>query len=208
MPKVVPEYKEEAKAKIVKAARVVFARKGYHDSTMDDVAKEVGVSKGALYSYFKAKEDLIKAISLQGHQTLRNILSESCKFDNLEDVLEEVYVRITEQFKGNLHTHFEVVALSSHDPKLRQIVFEDYQKDLDAVEAFVEGKKKQGVIRTDVNANVLAHLFTALYLGTLAELVIGYPNNQVHDHWIKSMILILGKTKMQKSEPDTLLPKV
>lgn len=194
MPKVIPEYKEEAKAKIVKAARIVFAKKGYHDATMDDVAKEVGVSKGALYSYFESKEDLLKAISLQGHQTLRNILFE-CKFDNLEEALEELYTRVTEEFKGNLHTHFEVVALSSHDPKIRQIVFEDYLKDIEAVEAFVEEKKKQGVIRTDVDAKVLAELFTALYLGTLAKLVMGFPNKQVHDHWIKSMILILGKTK-------------
>ncbi len=195
MPKVVPEYKEEAKAKIVKAARVVFAKKGYHDATMDDVAKEVGVSKGALYSYFGSKEDLLKEISLQSHQTLRNILSETCKFDNLEDALEDVYTRMTEQFKGNLHTHFEVVALSSHDPKIRQIIFEDYQKDLEAVETFVAEKKKQGVIRTDADAGVLAGLFTALYLGTLAKLIIGFPNKEVHDHWIKSMILILGKTK-------------
>ena len=202
MPKVVPEYKEEAKAKIIKAARTVFAKKGYHDATMDDIAKEVGVSKGALYSYFKSKEDLLKEISLQGHQTLRNILGETCKCDNLEDALEEVYTIITEQFKGNLHTHFEVVALSSHDPKIRKIVFEDYQKDIEAVEVFVEEKKKQGAIRTDVDARVLAELFTALYLGTLAKLVIGFPNKQVHDHWIKSMILILGKTKMQKSESD------
>ncbi len=200
MPKVVPEYREEAKAKIVKAARAVFAKKGYHDATMDDVAKEVGVSKGALYSYFGSKEDLLKEISLQGHQALRDILSQTCKFDNLEAALEEVYTRITEQFKGNFHTHFEVVALSSHDPQIRQILFEDYQKDIESVEVFVEEKKKQGAIRTDVDAKVLAELFTALYLGTLAKLVLGFPNKQVHDGWVKSMILILGKTKPKKTE--------
>jgi hypothetical protein len=59
----------------------------------------------------------------------------------------------------------------------------------------VEEKKKQGVIRTDVDARVLAELFTALYLGTLAKLLIGYPNKEVHDYWVKSMMLILAKTK-------------
>lgn len=48
MPKVIPEYKEAAKDKIVKAAFKIFAKKGYHESTMDDIAKEIGVSKGAL----------------------------------------------------------------------------------------------------------------------------------------------------------------
>jgi len=193
MPKVFPEYKEEAKSKIIEASRIVFAKKGYHDATMDDVAKEVGVSKGALYSYFKSKEDLLKEISLQGHQTLRTILEEMSKCTNLEDALEQVYTTITEKFKGNLHTHFEIVVLASHDSVIRKIVFEDYQKDIAAVEAFVKKKKTQGAIRMDVDARVLAELFTALYLGTLAKLLIGYPNKEVHDDWIKSSILILGK---------------
>jgi AcrR family transcriptional regulator len=200
MPKVVPEYKEEAKAKIVKAARVVFAKKGYHDATMDDVAKELGVSKGALYSYFESKEDLLKEVSLEGHQTLRKILSEASKCSNLEEALNEVYNLLIEQFKGNLHSHFEVIAQSSHDSKIRKIVFEDYQKTIEAVEAFVEEKKKQGVMKTDVDAEALAQLFTALYLGTLAELVIGFPNREVHDHWIKSMLLILGETKPDSAD--------
>jgi AcrR family transcriptional regulator len=192
MPKVFPEYKEAAKSKIVEAARLVFAKKGYHEATMYDVAQEVGVSKGALYSYFKSKEDLLKEISLQGHQTLRTILSKMSKHKKLEDALEHVYATITEEYKGNLHTHFEIVALASHDARIRQIVFEDYQKDIEAVEAFVEEKKKQDVIRVDVDAQILAELFIALYLGTLAKLLIGYANKEVHDGWIKSMILILG----------------
>ncbi len=195
MPKVVPEYKEAAKSKIVEAARIVFGKRGYHDSTMDDVAQEVGVSKGALYSYFKSKEDLLKEISLQGHQRLRTILNETGTCNNLEEALERVYTMITEKYQGNLHTQFEIVALSSHDEKIQKIVFEDYQKDIGAVEGFVEEKKKQGVMRTDVEARVLAELFTALYMGTLAKLLIGCPNKEVHDYWVKSMMLILAKTK-------------
>jgi AcrR family transcriptional regulator len=38
MPKVVAGYKEEAKRTIVQAAGEVFAEKGYHAATMDDVA--------------------------------------------------------------------------------------------------------------------------------------------------------------------------
>ena len=193
MPKVFPEYKEAAKSKIVEAARIVFAKKGYREATMDDVAQEVGVSKGALYSYFKSKEDLLKEISLQGHQTLRTILSETCAYNNLEYALEQIYTTITEKYKGNLHTHFEIVAIASHDAQIRKIVFEDYQKDIEAIEAFLEEKKKQGAIRSGVDARVLADLFIALYMETLAKLLIGYPNNEVHDGWIKSMILILGK---------------
>ena len=205
MPKVVPEYKEEAKSKIVEAARVVFAKKGYHDATMDDVAKEVGVSKGALYSYFKSKEDILKEIYLQSHQTLRTIINSACQKHNLAQALEEVYTLVTETYKGNLHTHFEEVALASHDLKIKKIIMDDYQRDVETVQAFMEEKMKQGLMRTDVDAQTLAELFIVLYTGTMEKLVLGFPNRDVHDQWIKSMILILGKHQKQSKTPFPIL---
>jgi len=194
MPKVIPEYKEEAKSKIVEAARVVFAKKGYNDATMDDVAKEVGVSKGAIYSYFKSKEDILKETYLQTHQTLRTIINKACEKTDLAQALEEVYSMVTERYKGNLHRHFEQVALASRDPVIKKIIMDDYQRDVETVQTFVEEKMKEGLMRTDVEAQTLAELFTALFMGTMEKLVLGFPNKDVHDQWIKSMTLILGKT--------------
>lgn len=195
MPKVVPEYREEAKSKIVDAARTVFAEKGYHDATMDDVAQEVGVSKGALYSYFKSKEDLLKEIYLQSHQTLRTIINAACEKNDLSQTLEEVYTLVTEQFKGYLHTHFEEVALASHDTKIRKIIMADHNRDIETVSTFIDEKMKQGLMRTDVAPKTLAELFIALYLGTMEKLVMGVPNKEVHDQWITSMMFILGKPR-------------
>ena len=65
MPKVVAEYKAQARQRIIVAARVVFLRRGFGHATMDDVAREVGVSKGALYLYFRTKSDLLVAIQGQ-----------------------------------------------------------------------------------------------------------------------------------------------
>jgi AcrR family transcriptional regulator len=197
MPKVIPEYKEAAKTKITQAARKVFAQKGYHDTTMDDIAKEIGVSKGALYSYFKSKEDLLQEISLESHQTLRDIINTACESHDLSQALEEVYIKMTEKYWGNLHTNFEVIALSAHDPKTRKIIMEDYRRDVDTVQAFVENKMKQGTMRTDVNARTLAELFISLYLGTMAKLILGFDSKEVHDNWTESMLLLLGKTKQK-----------
>ena len=62
MPKVVPEYKEEAKKKILAAGCEVMSRKGYRATTMDDIAEHIGVSKAALYQYFRSKDDLVVEI--------------------------------------------------------------------------------------------------------------------------------------------------
>ena len=195
MPKVIPEYKEAAKTKIIETARKVFAQKGYHDTTMDDIAKEIGVSKGALYSYFKSKEDLLKELSLQNHQTLRDIINTACKSRDLTQALEEVYIQMTEKYGGNMHTNFEIIALAAHDTKTKRIIMEDFRRDIDTVQTFLEDKMKQGTMRTDVNARTLAELFTSLYMGTMAKLILGFNSKEIHDNWIESMMLILGKTK-------------
>ena len=195
MPKVVPEYKEVAKTKIIEAAAKVFAEKGYHQATMDDVAKELGVSKGALYSYFKSKEDILREISLQSHQTLRDIIDTACESHDLSGALEDIFAKITQKYKDNQPANFEIVSQASHDPQMKKIIMEDYQKDIETVEAFVEDKMKKGSMRSDVSARTLAELFTSLCIGTMAKLILGFDSKEVHDNWVESMILILGKKK-------------
>ena len=47
---------------IVDAAGILFARFGYRRTSMDDIAREVGVAKGTLYLYFPSKEALFCAL--------------------------------------------------------------------------------------------------------------------------------------------------
>jgi TetR/AcrR family transcriptional regulator len=54
------------KTELLTAARTIFTRKGYHRTTMDDVAREAGISKGALYLYFPSKEKMFMALIEKG----------------------------------------------------------------------------------------------------------------------------------------------
>lgn len=53
---------------ILDAARAVFSRDGYADSSVDDVASEAGIAKGTVYLYFKSKEDLYLSALLRDIQ--------------------------------------------------------------------------------------------------------------------------------------------
>lgn len=57
-----PDVSEERKSQIIEAAMIVFARSGFHEARMDDIAEEAGLSKGALYWYFDSKDRIITAI--------------------------------------------------------------------------------------------------------------------------------------------------
>lgn len=59
-------------AEILEAARHVFARSGYNETTIDSIAEEAGVAKGTVYLYFPSKQDLFRA-------ALRSGLTELCE---------------------------------------------------------------------------------------------------------------------------------
>lgn len=54
--------RQAAKDKIHTAAMTLFIKKGYHATSIDDVAKQAQISKGLLYNYYKGKEELLAAI--------------------------------------------------------------------------------------------------------------------------------------------------
>jgi AcrR family transcriptional regulator len=52
------ESQVQTRARLLQAARAVFARRGYGGASVDEIAAEAGYSKGAVYSNFTSKEDL------------------------------------------------------------------------------------------------------------------------------------------------------
>ena len=52
MPKVIPQYTDDAKRRIILAAMETMAESGYEEVKINDVARKIGVTKGAVYWYF------------------------------------------------------------------------------------------------------------------------------------------------------------
>lgn len=61
-PKVSDEHMEERRQQILDAAVRSFSRGGLHQTTIEDIRLEAELSRGAVYHYFKTKEDIIDAI--------------------------------------------------------------------------------------------------------------------------------------------------
>ena len=56
---------EQRRCSILHAARAVFARQGYADTVVDDIASQAGIAKGTLYLYFPSKEKIYSAALLE-----------------------------------------------------------------------------------------------------------------------------------------------
>lgn len=76
MPKVSREHQEDRKSQIIDAARRCFARKGFHQASMQDIVAESGLSPGAIYLYFRSKDEIIRATADIRHENERRLFAE------------------------------------------------------------------------------------------------------------------------------------
>jgi AcrR family transcriptional regulator len=77
MPKVSEAYLEARRAEILDAAWRCLARNGYHQTTMQDVCEESGLSYGAIYRYFASKEEILHAIFDRIAEVSRSIVEDA-----------------------------------------------------------------------------------------------------------------------------------
>ena len=66
------EEKLQRRDEIMAAAKTVFARKGFHATTISDIAKQAGLAYGLIYWYFDSKDELFHALMAVEEGALRS----------------------------------------------------------------------------------------------------------------------------------------
>ncbi|MGI5220763.1 TetR/AcrR family transcriptional regulator [Nocardia sp. CA-290969] len=90
MPRVSDEHLERRRQQILDAARTCFVRKGFHQTSMQDVFTESGLSAGAVYRYFKGKDELVIALASTAAGDIRARMTEAIERDPLPTPAELV----------------------------------------------------------------------------------------------------------------------
>lgn len=196
MPKVVPEYKELAKKKIIKAAYTLFDEKGYHSTSMDDIAAEVGVSKASLYSYFKSKEAILKVTVDQAlTEPFLNIFKNQNSVDAIKDYYHALAV-----FEGLLHLNFVLTSLANDSDDIKFKLIETYETKLKLLTTFVSKQQKNGTLRSDINPVEIAQFLMAVYGDIAMQLIMGVEEKKISKQFEGALKLILENKKVDKNQ--------
>ena len=141
----------EPQEKILKTSLELFFKYGIKRVTMDEIAKELGMSKKTIYQYYKEKDDLVDALcsgELQRNQSLCNDIAHKAK-----DPIHEVALiseNMTEMFK-----HINPVFFLDLQ-KFHPIAFERFRKFKEEfayknILANLKKGKETGIYRADIN---------------------------------------------------------
>jgi len=190
MPKVVPEYKEKARERILEAALRIFSQKGYYETRMEDIAEKLGVSKRTLYLYYKNKEELFKAMCADAPSAIKDMLRPCLDNGASGQACNAFFNLSTDQPPSGLE--FEIIAAASRNPALREIEKDLFESEFEIVSQFLQEMKKNGGLSKDFDVPRMARVLLALYRGLMADLIMGVKKSEVRKAWIEATNLVMN----------------
>jgi len=191
MPRVVPEYKEDAKRRIIEAAMDVIAERGCDQMTIDDVAKKLGVTKGAVYWYFKSKEELVAAVLKKFQTDIERTTFESFYNRPIEEVFSQIFERFSLTDDRQRAIFFEMFALAARNSDVRHATREYYMGLVSTFEEAIRREKKKNFIQTQADPHKLALLMVALYSGLQNYEMVWMYQNEIRDLWLEGIKILL-----------------
>jgi TetR/AcrR family fatty acid metabolism transcriptional regulator len=178
---------EQRRAEILEAALHLFSSKGFHDTTMEEVAREAGVAKGTIYLYFQSKEHLLLALKRDFMQGLTDVVANivADAIEQLEAGQKEIDYRdiIDDIFQGVVDYHtsrreeVEVVVRQSPSPDLVHEALELEREYLALVTSAFRTGMEFGLVHTE-DPEMTAHLIIAAIRDNIATcLCYGEPSD-------------------------------
>lgn len=146
---------------LIEKASQVFMRLGIKSITMDDMARQLGVSKKTIYKYVKDKNDLVnKALAVHGEHEMCSIESICSKGLNAIDEIFEISQFVTEML-STVHpsVHFD---LEKYYPEAWNMAVQERQKQVfKCITENLEKGVKEGLYREDLKPEIIGRIYIA-----------------------------------------------
>ncbi|WP_427890004.1 TetR/AcrR family transcriptional regulator [Kribbella sp. GL6] len=181
MPKVTEEHRLARRAQIVAAARTCVLEEGFHKTTMADVIRASGLSAGAVYGYFKSKEEIVGAIAEDALSTIDELFENLLATDEpltplaaLEATIDHV-VLVAERPGGDVtRVALQAWAEALRNDSIREVAREKYCRLREHFLEIARRAQADGTLDPDVAPEDVAAVMFGMVPGfVLQRLLIG-----------------------------------
>jgi TetR/AcrR family transcriptional regulator, repressor for uid operon len=174
MPRVKPERKNERRAQIIAAARICFARFGFHNATLHDVFAEAGLSAGCVYNYFQSKDELMLAIAKERHDDERRWIAEASDWDDPVAALRQVAKTFADEYLTEEGLEKRRIALQTwSEAQINPAMLSSVREGLDGpriqLAQLIRRAQAAKQLTSKLDADSIAHTLIALFYGSVLQ---------------------------------------
>ena len=176
MAPLVPEqYMEARRNQIILAACECFIEKGFHKATMQDVAKAANLSIGAIYNYFKSKDEIIIAAAAADRQQNEQIMREIREEDGTDPLGEalQTYIHVLESMNAHqISLNLDLFSESSRNQDLGEQMKLNVQTMFQGINELVKSEQLQDHLNKTLDSESITRVFLSFYFGALLQKVV------------------------------------
>jgi TetR/AcrR family transcriptional regulator, cholesterol catabolism regulator len=161
---------KQTRQKIFDTSLALFSEYGYENVTIDDICEKIGVSKGAFYTHFKSKDQVI----------LENFIHLNTYYDEVFDEISSIKSSLGKLYsfqhyvmKNVEKIGYEAVKLVYHlesaPHKKKSFLISKKHNLYKIIMAIVREGQKSGEIRKDKSADTITSMMVQLYRGIILD---------------------------------------
>ncbi len=174
MPKVSQQYLDGRRSEILDAAIACFSRDGLHRTTMKEIVRESRLSPGAIYNYFKSKEEIVEAIAVRRQEKERELVSEAIERGPAATALARVRDAFLDELgnpKERLRRRVSVQlwAEAQRSTSVRKVVRRSFEEPRRLLMKALLDAQKNGAIARWADADAIACFVIAAFHGLVLQ---------------------------------------
>ena len=170
MPRVSEAHANQRKRHLLDGAASTIAEKGYHNASVDDICRATGMSKGAVYGYFSAKEDILAALKVESVQrdagAVRAAIQRREPGSAFRALLDWVAgeTGMDEKRRADIQSWNEAAL----NPRIRDAQVVESLLWVDASDLIVQEARRRGAVGDGIETRAVAQMLACVIYGAMA----------------------------------------
>jgi AcrR family transcriptional regulator len=158
----------EFRDRLLRSALALFAKKGYADTTVEDITEAADVGKGTFFNYFPSKEHVLVGFAEMQLAKLQSIVREiRASRLSMSEGLRGLVHRMTEAPIQNPSVVRALLQAHLSSPLVREEVFRIHREHQKLIGGLFRLGQEQGEVRRDIPAEDIAQILRQMIFGTL-----------------------------------------
>jgi AcrR family transcriptional regulator len=178
LPKISEKRRQSRRQEVLDAALACFSENGFHQTGMADIVARSGMSHGAVYGYFRAKDDIIEALADDRHQSEALLNAVAKKIEDPLEALRALVRAYAEALtdpagaaRRRVGIHGWSEALRNRRVHARVVEGVDIPRAL--IVGLVERAQRMGKLPSRLSADAVARSLVALFQGFVLQVAWG-----------------------------------
>jgi AcrR family transcriptional regulator len=191
---------EETRRRLIQAAGRVFAERGYEGARIADIAREAGLSSGAIYAHYGSKAELLlEATRSHGADELNQLLDGN-ELMSIPDVLLALGETIERRSRTDGSLLAEAIVAARRDPEVAAVLADHVGQSEGFFASLIRHAQRRGDMDPEVAPDAVARLCFMIALGSLVLRALDLPRTDSAD-WSDLIHRIVDSFRLDT--PDT-----